>query len=242
MGLVSYAQNYEDVLLNRVFGGHQVGFYVDVGAYHPVDGSVTKLFYDRGWTGINVEPGSIFDLLAAERPRDVNLRMAVFDRKGEVYFLETAADRGMSHVVEQDVGCSVPCDTLEAIVENHGMGRPVDFVKIDAEGSEPAIVRSTDWRRLRPRVLVIEATKPWSCVLANQGWEPELLGAGYVRAYFDGVNCFYVTEEEWPILEHHFRVPVNVLDGVVTRAHDSACAELSAVRGELAGTEAALSA
>ena len=63
----------------------------------------------------------------------------------------------MSHVVEGDVGCTLRCDTLEAIVGNHGIGRPVDFVKIDAEGAEAAIVRSTDWRRLRPRVLVTGA-------------------------------------------------------------------------------------
>ena len=56
MSFVSYAQNFEDVLLHRVFGGQETGFYVDVGAYHPVDGSVTKAFYDLGWSGINLEP------------------------------------------------------------------------------------------------------------------------------------------------------------------------------------------
>ncbi len=54
--MISYAQNQEDVLLNRVFQGLSDGFYIDVGANDPVVDSVTKLFYDRGWTGINVEP------------------------------------------------------------------------------------------------------------------------------------------------------------------------------------------
>jgi len=235
MALISYAQNNEDVLLNRIFGGQNMGFYIDIGAAHPVDGSVTKLFYDRGWSGINLEPSSFFELLAAQRPRDINLRMAVFDRKGEVTFAEDSADRGLSRVVSDGAGVSVPCDTLEAIVARHGNGRPIDFIKIDAEGSEAAIVKSTDWRKLRPRVLILEATLPWSHVLVNDTWEPVLLEAGYVRAYFDGINCFYVPEEEWPHLSHHFAIPVNVLDNVV--AYSSVVA-LEKAHEQLAQAEA----
>jgi FkbM family methyltransferase len=241
MGFISYAQNNEDAMLNRIFGRQQVGFYVDVGASHPVEGSVTKLFYDRGWSGINVEPSSIFDKLAAERPRDVNLRMAVLDWQGVVPFRENTTDLGMSHVVDDgDFGCTVPCDTLPAIIAKHAVGRPIDFIKIDVEGVESAIVRSTDWRRVRPRVLVIEATKPWSSVLVNEAWEPDLLAAGYARAYFDGVNCFYVPEEEWPTLEYHFRSPINVLDGVVPHAHAAAMTELAAARKSLASAKSEL--
>ena len=132
MTFVSYAQNGEDVLLHRVFGGQETGFYVDVGAYHPVIGSITKAFYDRGWSGINIEPGSVFAELAEARPRDVNLQMAVLDHAGEVAFVEDDADRGISHVAEGCAGAApmVPCDTLEAIVhDTSSRGRPVDFVQ-----------------------------------------------------------------------------------------------------------------
>ncbi len=222
MTFVSYAQNGEDVLLHRVFGGQETGFYVDVGAYHPVIGSITKAFYDRGWSGINIEPGSVFVELAEARPRDVNLQMAVLDHAGEVAFVEDDADRGMSHVAEGCAGAApmVPCDTLEAIVHTHSRGRPVDFIKVDAEGAEDAIVRSTNWRALRPRVLLLEATRPWSSALANQDWEPVLVQHGYVRAYFDGINCFYIPEEEQAALQRHFQVPVNVLDRVVSHECD----------------------
>lgn len=218
MTIVSYAQNCEDVLLHRVFGGQETGFYIDVGAFHPVIGSVTKTFYDRGWNGINIEPGSVFAELANARPHDINLRMAVLDHAGEIAFIEDAVDRGMSHVAldGDDKGAArmVPCDTLEGIVGTYARGRPVDFIKVDAEGAEAAIVRSTDWRRLRPRVLVIEATLPWSSTLVNEAWEPELLRQGYIRAYFDGINCFYIPEEDVPVLMRHFQAPVNVLDRV----------------------------
>ena len=221
MSFVSYAQNSEDVLLHRVFGGQAKGFYVDVGAWHPVIDSVTKVFYDRGWSGINVEPGSVFAELAKARPRDVNLQMALWDHAGEVAFIEKRdVESGMSHVDLHNsgdgTGRMVQCDTLEAIVQRHSDRRPIDFIKIDVEGAEAAIIRSTNWRSLRPRVLLIEATLPQSCVLANQEWEPILLEQGYIRVYFDGINCFYIPEEELPFLQRHFQVPVNVLDSFVT--------------------------
>ena len=62
--VTSYAQNAEDVPPLRLFASKPEGFYVDVGAGDPVQHSVTKLFYDAGWNGINVEPGPTFDRLA----------------------------------------------------------------------------------------------------------------------------------------------------------------------------------
>ena len=56
MTMISYAQNAEDVLLNRAFAGRGDGFWIDVGASDPVVNSVTKHFSDHGWRGINVEP------------------------------------------------------------------------------------------------------------------------------------------------------------------------------------------
>ena len=226
MGIVSYAQNFEDVLLNRVFGSVHYAFYVDIGAYHPVNDSVTKSFYDRGWDGINVEPGDIFDELAAARPRDINLQMAVCGHSGTVGFAQHPGwYAGLSHVQAETLAPSdavatqpavetrtVNCDTLTNILDRYASGRPIAFLKIDAEGSEADIVRSTDWRVIRPTVILIEATKPRSTVLDNQSWEPVLLEQGYQRAYFDGINCFYVPEERTDLLRC-FELPVNVLDG-----------------------------
>ena len=54
--MISYPQNFEDAVLNRVFHDVENGRYIDVGAYDPVIDSVTKHFYDKGWTGVNIEP------------------------------------------------------------------------------------------------------------------------------------------------------------------------------------------
>ncbi len=60
------------------------GFYIDAGANDPSIHSVTKVFYERGWHGINIEPLSehIADL-QRERPRDINLRCAAGSSEGE---------------------------------------------------------------------------------------------------------------------------------------------------------------
>ncbi len=75
MAIISYAQNYEEVLLNRLFPESHTGFYARRRRHsHPVIHSVTQLFYKRGWHGINIEPiPSISELLAHDRQRDINL-------------------------------------------------------------------------------------------------------------------------------------------------------------------------
>ena len=81
MTFVSYARNFEDVLLWRALRGVKNGFYVDVGAAHPDTNSVTRAFYDRGWSGINVEPTVELSLrLKAARPRDINVQIALGER------------------------------------------------------------------------------------------------------------------------------------------------------------------
>ena len=84
--IVSYSQNAEDIRLWRVFRTIADGFYVDVGAADPSVDSVTHLFYERGWSGINVEPSPCFDALSEARERDVNLRIAIGESEGLVPF------------------------------------------------------------------------------------------------------------------------------------------------------------
>ncbi|MGC2781407.1 MAG: FkbM family methyltransferase [Bradyrhizobium sp.] len=219
----SYAQNAEDILLNRIFRDLDDGFYVDIGAYDPVNGSVTKIFYDRGWTGINIEPGSIFRRLAAARPRDTNLQLAVLDFRGEVDFIEDLQDPGMSRVgisaaedgglrARDEVPRRIRCERLDDIVAHYAPNRLINFLKIDAEGTEARIVNPTDWTKLRPQVIVIEAVDTWTNDLNSEEWEPHLLASGYERVYFDGINLFFVRSEDAD-LRRHFAVPVNAIDG-----------------------------
>src|SRR3984893_14736644 len=86
---VSFAQNYEDVILWRALRHIENGFFVDCGAYDPTCHSVTKAFYDRGWTGINIEPiRSLAQKFANQRPLDINLNIALSDNSVGANFYE----------------------------------------------------------------------------------------------------------------------------------------------------------
>ena len=86
---VSYAQNFEDVMLWRVFKNYDKGFYIDVGANDPERFSVTKSFYEKGWKGINIEPvQEWFELLKDKRPYDINLNLAVDFSEDEKIFYQ----------------------------------------------------------------------------------------------------------------------------------------------------------
>jgi FkbM family methyltransferase len=210
--MISYAQNREDVLLARLFPAGYRGFYVDIGANHPVNCSVTCHFYKHGWSGINVEPGRIFKELQAARPRDTNLNVAISDRSGEATFYEypdRTTDSTLSAAVfddnqKFDADCikrTIPTTSLRELCERHVGDRTIDFMSIDVEGLEKMIIDNGDWRKYRPRVVIIEATRPHSRETADISWENTLLANGYLFANFDGLNRYYVREEDRGFLE-----------------------------------------
>lgn len=239
MGMVSYAQNCEDVLLNRIFPGGR-GFYVDVGANDPVHDSVTKHFYDRGWRGINVEPvPAKFDRLVKARDRDINLNLGVSDRETTLTFFEelgpsSALSTFSAEQAEQlrRLGATlaerpVRVTTLASILERHvPPDQGIEFLKIDAECHELQVIRGADWSRWRPRVLLIEATG-WP------DWEEHVLCAGYLTAAFDGVNNYYVRGEDAHLREF-LRAPANVSDDFIPYTFQR---QIDALKSRLAAYE-----
>ena len=218
--MISYAQNAEDVVLARLFTGRS-GRYVDVGAGHPVEDSVTKHFYDLGWRGINIEPTpALADQLRRERPEDVTLEAAAGEREGRVT-LHVMPNWGRSTVDDELAGAyreaedwqtsdvEVEMTTLAAVLDAHP--GPVDFLKVDVEGAELAVVRGADWKRHQPRVVLVEATAPGEPVQTHGEWEPILLAAGYQCALFDGLNRFYAKADDGEALAA-LTAPANVFD------------------------------
>lgn len=197
--MVSYAQNAEDVVLDRALAGVPQGFYVDIGAAHPVMDSVTKHFYDRGWSGVNVEPlAGEYAALVEARPRDVNLNVGVGRRRETRTFFEAVDTPGLStftrgyadlartqsEVVEREFEL-IP---LVEIFDAHVGERAIDFLKVDVEGLEPDVLGGNDWGRYRPRCIVVEG--------AVAAVKPILEEAGYHQTLWDAINSFWVSAEE----------------------------------------------
>lgn len=219
--MVSYAQNCEDVLLERVFADVEQGFYVDVGANDPDHCSLTRHFYNHGWRGINFEPGTIFEKLRQARPRDINLNIAVSASPGSLPFHEYPAASGLAtleaappdvrpELLAGAVTRTVPVRPLRDVFAEL-QPPPIDFLSVDVEGHERQVLLSNDWSRWRPRVLVIEAVLPARQVPSHQHWEDVVLAADYRFACFDGINRFYVRREDEALLPR-LAAPANVLD------------------------------
>src|SRR3954471_24181728 len=82
---LSYAQHLEDYHLSLAFAGQEGGFYIDVGAGHPVADNVSCWFYLRGWRGIAVEPQpQLIELYPLVRPRDIAIPKLLGRAPGEV--------------------------------------------------------------------------------------------------------------------------------------------------------------
>jgi FkbM family methyltransferase len=223
---ISYAQNGEDVLLWRALGHIENGFYIDVGANDTEEHSVTKVFYDRGWSGINVEPVPFYQQrLAEQRPRDINLGIAAGSEAAAITFYDVENVRGWG-TLDPQVAAKHRADgnqvsetlvqvlPLAEICAQHVRG-PIHFLKIDVEGFEEQALRGMDFTRWRPWVLVIEATLPNSTETCHENWEHLLLTRDYQFTYFDGLNRYYVAAEHAE-LKAKLQVQPNVFDDYVT--------------------------
>jgi FkbM family methyltransferase len=201
--LVSYAQNREDLILEGYFPEVTDGFYVDVGANHPLKHSVTKLFYQKGWHGINLEPnGSLWDMLQFDRTRDSNLNLGVSDKSGTLSFTEYA-NHGLSTFSDEMREAfahessvftdtyrqyDVPVRTLAQIFADQKVTH-IHFMKVDVEGYEYEVLKGNDWTKYRPEMICIESNH------IVHDWRPLLDNNGYAKVFNDGLNDYYLAAE-----------------------------------------------
>lgn len=236
--LISYAQNFEDVILWRALGHIEAGCYIDIGAQSPDTDSVSRVFYEHGWRGVHVEPASYYaNQLRERRPDEVVLQAAIAKEPGALRFFEIA-DTGLSTLDEiiarehEVAGFGVretvvPAITLDSLLQHVG-DRPIHWMKIDVEGAELSVIEGWLSSQQRPWVLVIESTVPLSPKQVHQQWEPLVLEKGYKFAYFDGLNRFYVSEAH-PELMDVINCGPNIFDGFSLSSHSlfSAATNLS---------------
>lgn len=167
----SYAQEGEDLVLQRLFETRGPGIFVDVGAHHPHRFSNTFLLYQRGWRGINIDarPGGMA-AFARHRPQDINLELGVSAEPGRLefhVFEEPALNTFDASLAQQrlDQGWRlqgkrvVECQPLASILarELPRLGASgIDLLTIDVEGLDLQVLRSSDWQRYRPAAVVVE--------------------------------------------------------------------------------------
>ena len=166
----SYAQQGEDIVLQRILSGIDKGFYVDIGAHHPKRFSNTYFYYKKGWHGINVEPNPntkrLFDKI---RPRDINLEIPISDKEEELtyYMFNDPALNGFSKDISNEVKeikdyrligiVKMKTRTLSSILDEYlPKGQKIDFLSIDVEGFDLKVLSSNDWEKYKPTVILAE--------------------------------------------------------------------------------------
>lgn len=224
--MLCYTRNFEDVMIQRVLQAVQKGCYIDVGASVPEGDSNTFALYQQGWRGLCVEPLEYAHFWQQSRPRDIFINGAAGSQAGELTLyvynqaqqISTGNLQTVAHLKQFNMQPThqrqVPVHTLSTLIDTHLGERPIHLLSIDVEGMEREVLLGLNTQRHRPWLVVVESVKTGVREVNYQGWEPLLIQAGYQMSYFDGVNRFYLAQEQRHLLTH-FALPPNVWDGIV---------------------------
>jgi FkbM family methyltransferase len=169
-GGVTYAQHGDDIVIRCVFDslGIDNPSYLDIGAHHPTNISNTKLFYDSGSRGINVEANpNLFSQFMVERPDDVNLNFGVGKESGFIPFYMVDSYSGRNSFDFETISAFIqdypefsikqvvdlPVMTVAQILSNRTIP---DFLTIDVEGLDYDILKSIDFKRYPFKLICVE--------------------------------------------------------------------------------------
>ena len=171
----------EGLTLSSIFNDRKNGFYVDVGAYHPMHYSNTYLLHEKGWRGINIDPNpNAIRLFKWYRPGDINIVSGVCDKPAvRRYYIfnhqscntfspeqkELMLKRSFIRFVRE---VDVQCASLQKIIDEHAQGKTPDFLNIDVEGLNLEVLRSLDWEHTRPTVVCVEDEEGISSFMASK--------------------------------------------------------------------------
>lgn len=171
-----YSQQGQDkYVASKFFPYLRYGVFVDVGAYDGETYSNSLHFEKKGWTGICVEPlPKMFKKLHNNR-KCVCINAAIDTEEGEVEFISNSGYTEMlsgikkyypekhhdRRIKEQSIMggdteiIKVPTVRLDTLFKQHGIKR-IDYLSIDVEGGEYAVIKSIDFDNVDIHVIGFE--------------------------------------------------------------------------------------
>lgn len=165
----SQAQILQDLWVGYELGDQRGGFFVEFGATNGRTNSNSWLLETTyGWNGILAEPNPIWHEDLARNRRCTIDRRCVFTRSGETLSFAATEDPelgGIAATAEHDhyapVRRAAPSFAVETIalndlLEQHEAPATIDYMSIDTEGSELAILEAFDFARWQVRLFSIE--------------------------------------------------------------------------------------
>ena len=189
--------------------------YLDLGANHAKKYSNTYSFYKRGGHGVLVEanPELIPELLFC-REKDTVLHRCVSPTSGhkEAFYTFSGHADGLSTMNEKlakriaqanpqfvlQPPIEVDTITVNELMETY-FPQGVSLLNIDLEGSEMPILRSMDFKKYRPLIIVIEMInfRP-ELVIGEKNEEALVLlnEKGYIEFAFTGINSIFIDKRQ----------------------------------------------
>jgi FkbM family methyltransferase len=162
----SYSFNGVDLIIDYIFKNKVNGYYLDVGAQHPISNNNTYLLHKKGWKGINIDlDKKNIDLFNIARPNEINLNYAVSDIEGksDLYFYHEASpintlNKNVSSFQKAKVKeiRSIQTTTLNNILEKIDLTHQINYMNIDVEGHEEKILDGFNISKYKPNVISIE--------------------------------------------------------------------------------------
>jgi len=213
-----FSQNGEEILLKnnlqKYFHFQDRGFFVDLGAFHPVIISNTYTLYLLGWRGLNVDAEARnIQFFNDCRQRDINVCCGVSDKNEELMFTQVGkmADAGTGasssfcpEHVERMKGLGalissqkkVACKHVNTILQEHlPKNQSIDYMNIDLEGFDERVVMALDWKKYKPKVLTVEIHIPTLYEVFTHPITQKLQGEGMVAVDKAGSTVFFIDKE-----------------------------------------------
>ena len=187
----------EDIFIRRFFKNEKTGFYVDIGSYHPIKGSLTYYLFKKGWKGLNVDLSKVsVDLFKISRPNDYNINAAITDFDGETEYFESGAiNQQNSLVSEKDKKkIKIKAYKLNTLLDDFNI-LEIDYLNIDVEGNEFKVISTFDFEKFHPKLISIEQNIYNSEKIFDEECHKLLLAKNYFLASKIGVTCIYVDKK-----------------------------------------------
>jgi len=205
---LSYSQYGEDIIINYYLCNIKNGFYVDVGCNEPIKRSNTFNLYIRGWRGINIDANKeLIEKFRKIRKRDVSVCSAISDTEEKVIFYEfeesalNTFDHNKFKMSKENSSLvkkrEIVTERLDSILEKIRIGRNIDFLSIDVEGYDFKVLKSFNFEKYRPRLIVVELHdfdienfKDSEVVKFLSSWRYKFIGYAAINGYFVDFEFF----------------------------------------------------
>lgn len=207
----TWSQDAEDIILSRFFWEKKSGFYVDIGAHHPFRFSNTYKFYCMGWKGINLDamPGSMKEF-NKYRNRDINLEIPVSleSKILEYYIFNEPALNSFDASLSQQrneaqnkykIINKIPLKTrkLSDILDEYlPPAQEIDFLSVDVEGLDFEVIKSNNWNKYRPKMVLVEIFSSSLSSLEKNELAGFLINKGY-HLYAKSVNTVFFRKADF---------------------------------------------